>query len=101
MRRSGPTWTLDWGDERVAPAVGDVFRIVSPAGAVTGYGRVVAARAVRNRKPLPAPYVARYRLTFQRLASRPDEAVAWTLNSYQRKPRPVPTHDRDRFSPLI
>lgn len=101
MRRRGTTWTLDWAGES-PPEVGHVVRRVRDNGIVAGFWRLTSVRLVRNRKPLPEGYVARYRIGVEFVAKKRGDlqgGVNWTMYDHPAKPRPSITHDR--FSPLL
>lgn len=101
MRRAGTTWTLDWAGES-SPEVGHVVRRVRSNGIVAGFWRLTSVRLVRNRKPLPEGYVARYRIGVEFVAKKRSDLrgdVNWTMYDHPAKPKPSITHDR--FSPLL
>jgi len=102
MRRAGTTWTLDWAGKR-QPEVGHVVRRVREDATVAGFWRLTSVRLVRNRKPLPDGYVARYRVGVQFVAKARHElhgiSVDWTMYDHPRKPKP--SIAQDRFSPLL
>lgn len=104
MRRTGPAWNLDWAGDG-APEVGHVVRRVRTDATVAGFWRLTSVRLVRNRKPLPEGYVARYRIGVEFVGKiRRDLHIAgigvdWTMYDHPRKPKP--SIDHARFSPLL